>query len=80
MRAANAPAFLSIESLSQDSTCTGCIEGFHNVVCGPKSKTEAPEINCLPYAEEGNRVLKPSGISALGKACCRKLVLVIGLV
>lgn len=46
--------------------------------CGPKSTAEAPEISCFPYAEEGTAISKPSDISALGKAYCRKLVLVIG--
>lgn len=54
---------------SQDWTCTGCVEGIHNVLCGPKAKAEAAEINSLPCAEEGARVLKPSGISGVKSWC-----------
>lgn len=41
------------------------VEGVHNVLCGPKAKAETPGINTLPCAEEGARVLKPSGISGV---------------
>lgn len=39
------------------------------MLCGPKAKAETPEINSVPCAEEGARVLKPSGISGVESWC-----------